>query len=83
MKKKAPELKNVVYIDGRPDGHHCPPQRGNRGGKEVFAGAIHEASLFSDGSFVALNMASISETLIESELFGYEAGAFTGAQKDR
>jgi transcriptional regulator with PAS, ATPase and Fis domain len=48
----------------------------------VFARAIHEASPFSEGPFVALNMASIPETLIESELFGYEAGAFTGAQKD-
>ena len=50
-------------------------------GKEVFARAVHEASPHSSGSFVAVNCASLPETLIESELFGYRAGAFTGAQR--
>ncbi|MGE0078055.1 MAG: sigma-54-dependent Fis family transcriptional regulator [Bacteroidales bacterium] len=50
-------------------------------GKEVFAQAIHNASERSESAFVAVNCGAISPTLIESEIFGYEEGAFTGAKK--
>ncbi|MFD1451823.1 sigma-54 interaction domain-containing protein [Oceanobacillus sojae] len=50
-------------------------------GKEIFAQSIHEYSSRNKGPFVAVNFAGISESLAESELFGYEEGAFTGARK--
>lgn len=50
-------------------------------GKELFAQAIHNASVRSDKPFIALNCGAIPKELLESELFGYEEGAFTGAQK--
>jgi len=51
-------------------------------GKELFAQAIHQASAYSSGPFVAINCAAIPKELIETELFGYVPGAFTGAKKD-
>ncbi len=51
-------------------------------GKEAFAKAVHQASQRAGKPFIALNCASIPESLIESELFGYRGGSFTGARKE-
>ena len=50
-------------------------------GKELFASAIHNASERSSGPYLAVNFSSLTDELIESELFGYEEGSFTGAKK--
>lgn len=58
--------------------------RGESGtGKEVLARAIHHASLRKDKPFIAVNVTAVPENLVESEFFGHEKGAFTGADRQR
>lgn len=52
-------------------------------GKEILARALHDLSSRRDKPFVAINCGALPDTLLESELFGYKAGAFTGADKDK
>jgi sigma-54 dependent transcriptional regulator, acetoin dehydrogenase operon transcriptional activator AcoR len=77
LHKSVKRLKAVVNLD-LPVLLH-----GETGsGKDVFARAIHAASNRAGKSYVALNCAAMPESLIDAELFGYEAGAFTGARRE-
>ncbi len=78
-----PQIANVIDKVGKVIGRDIPILiMGETGtGKELLAQAIHNDSPRAGNPFVAVNCASIPETLIESELFGYEDGAFTGARK--
>src|SRR5438128_3645909 len=78
-----PAVATVIEKIGKVQRHEIPILiLGETGtGKELLAQAIHNESPRRDRPFVAVNCASIPETLIEAELFGYEEGAFTGARK--
>ncbi|MBN9887957.1 nif-specific transcriptional activator NifA [Salipiger abyssi] len=77
----SPAIAGVVAQVKRVAGTNTPVLlRGESGtGKELFARAVHTQSDRSRGPFVRVNCAALSETLLESELFGHEKGAFTGA----
>lgn len=70
MAERYAKTQSTVLITG-----------GSGTGKELFAQAIHNASSRGQGPFVALNCAAFPESLLESELFGYEDGTFTGSRK--
>ena len=82
---ESPVMRQALAIVARVAGHPTTVLiTGERGtGKEVIAQAIHRASPRAAGPFVAVNCAAIPDTLLESELFGYAKGAFTGATGDR
>ena len=81
----SPKMQEVLNLAGRVAASKASVLiRGESGtGKEVIARTIHHASQRSEKPFVAFNAAALSPTLIESELFGHEKGAFTGADKVR
>lgn len=78
---RSPSLRRVVEVARRvAEGDSTVLVHGESGtGKELFARAIHQASPRAGRSFVAVNCGAIPEGLVESELFGYDRGAFTGA----
>ncbi len=82
---KSPSMKDVFKIVGRASASNQPVLiTGESGtGKEVVAKLIHSYSNRSDRPFIPINCAAIPSGLIESELFGYEKGAFTGADRSR
>ena len=71
LAKKYADVDTTIMIEGE-----------SGTGKEVFAQAIHSASSRSKGPFVAINCGAIPDSILESELFGYQAGAFTGARRE-
>lgn len=83
LKSEAPKMKTAVSLAKKvAESTATILLTGESGvGKEVFARAIHEASLRHNRPFVPINIASIPDTLFESELFGYEEGSFTGSKK--
>jgi transcriptional regulator with AAA-type ATPase domain len=82
---RSPPMVKLFAVLDRISRHHAPVLLlGESGtGKELAARALHELGSRSDGPFVAINCASIPETLVDSHLFGHEKGAFTGADQRR
>lgn len=77
-------LKVTEIIDRVKDNRATVMIRGESGtGKELIARAIHYSGKFSRSPFIAVNCGAIPENLLEAELFGYQKGAFTGAQETR
>ncbi len=85
MLGQAPAMQDVFRAIGRLSQSHVTVLiTGESGsGKELVAHALHKHSPRADGPFVAINTAAIPKDLLESELFGHERGAFTGAQTTR
>jgi len=93
--RKAPDIKGIVYMSEEMEGvmsrvvraaesHATVIITGESGtGKELVARAIHELSDRKEKPFVTVNCSAVPENLIESELFGHEKGAFTGADRLR
>ncbi|MDR3565896.1 MAG: sigma 54-interacting transcriptional regulator [Negativicutes bacterium] len=83
IQSKAPAMQRLIHDANRLAGFDATVLvLGETGvGKEYFAHAIHNASRRKNGPFVAVNCASIPENILESELFGYAEGAFTGAKR--
>ena len=75
MRKKIETMRDIAVTDC------CVLIEGESGtGKELFANSLHNASTRKEGPFIAVNCAALPHGLVESELFGYEKGAFTGAR---
>ncbi|WP_234123695.1 sigma 54-interacting transcriptional regulator [Clostridium hydrogenum] len=79
--ERMKELKKLAFLYSKTDSSILI--QGESGtGKELFAQSIHNSSNRKNGPFVAINCAALPEQLLESELFGYEGGSFTGAKKE-
>lgn len=85
FRSKSPAMEALLaMVNAAADSTSSILIQGETGtGKEVLARTVHALSPRKDGPFVAINCAAIPESLLESELFGYRKGAFTGADRDK